>query len=44
MSFPRKITRRSVIGAAAVSAALVLTGCVAGEGSGGCPVPFSEAS
>ncbi|WP_144672628.1 aliphatic sulfonate ABC transporter substrate-binding protein [Arthrobacter sp. U41] len=35
MSFTRKATRRSVIGAAAVSAALVLTGCVAGEGSGG---------
>ena len=35
MSFARKATRRSVIGAAAVSAALVLTGCVAGEGSGG---------
>ncbi|MGO4193412.1 aliphatic sulfonate ABC transporter substrate-binding protein [Arthrobacter sp. YAF17] len=35
MSFARKATRRSVIGAAAVSAVLVLTGCVAGEGSGG---------
>ena len=35
MSFARKATRRSVIGAAAVSAALALTGCVAGEGSGG---------
>lgn len=35
MSFARKSTRRSVIGAAAVSAVLVLTGCVAGEGSGG---------
>jgi sulfonate transport system substrate-binding protein len=35
MSFTRKATRRSVIGAAAVTAALVLTGCVAGEGSGG---------
>ena len=37
MSFARKATRRSVLGAAAASAALVLTGCVAGEGSGGSP-------
>ena len=37
MSFARKATRRSVIGAVAASAALVLTGCVAGEGSGGSP-------
>ena len=37
MSFARKATRRSVLGAAAVSAALVLTGCVAGEGSPGSP-------
>jgi sulfonate transport system substrate-binding protein len=37
MSFTRKATRRSVLGAAAVSAAMLLTGCVAGEGSGGSP-------
>ncbi|MET3923335.1 aliphatic sulfonate ABC transporter substrate-binding protein [Arthrobacter sp. UYEF20] len=42
MSFARKatsrpVTRRSVMGAAAVTAALVLSGCVAGEGSGGAP-------
>ncbi|MET3951349.1 aliphatic sulfonate ABC transporter substrate-binding protein [Arthrobacter sp. UYEF36] len=43
MSFARKATRRSVIGAAAVSAALVLTGCVAGEGSGGAPAANAAA-
>jgi sulfonate transport system substrate-binding protein len=37
MPYTRPITRRSLLGAAAVaaSAALVLTGCVAGEGSSG---------
>jgi sulfonate transport system substrate-binding protein len=37
MPFARKTTRRSLLAAATVSAALVLTGCAAGEGSGGAP-------
>ncbi len=37
MPFARTATRRSVLAAAGLSAALVLSGCVAGEGSGGTP-------
>lgn len=37
MPFARTATRRSVLAAAGISAALVLSGCVAGEGSGGAP-------
>ncbi|MCU1530894.1 MAG: transporter substrate-binding protein [Arthrobacter sp.] len=43
MPSPRKTTRRSLLAAATVSAALVLTGCVAGEGSGGTPAANSAA-
>lgn len=39
----RPLARRSVLGAAAVSAALVLTGCVAGEGSGRAPAATGSA-
>ena len=44
MPFARKTTRRSLLTAAAVTAALALTGCVAGEGSGGKPAASAAAA
>jgi sulfonate transport system substrate-binding protein len=44
MPVTRKTTRRSFLTAAAVSAALALTGCVAGEGSGGQPAASAAAA